>query len=701
MLIAAGVGTDVFRGFLQGLPPGTVYALIALGFVLTYKTSGVFNLAFGAQAYISAVVYFKAHTEWGWPIIPSVVLSVVILAPLVGFVLEALIFRHLRTATAVAKLVVTIGLSLALPALVDLAANFQSVAGVTPEGIVPDGASVFYDPFGVYAFSRNELVAMGVAVLAMLGLGALFKFTVKGLQMRAVVESPRMTELNGWASDRISSFAWMLSSFFAGLAGVLIAPRFNTLGANDFFNLVVVAIAAAAVGKLVSLPRALLGGLGLGILIAEINTFLPRWAETWDWLSPLQDNLTPAIPFIVLFGVIVLAPSIGRTRETTDPLAGVDPPPPALGGRSRSGRSAWVMWAVGTAVFLVVGSVVFFRADDQWLFLVTQAAIMATIFLSITVITGMAGQISLAQGAFAATGAFTVFQLVDRYDLSVIAGALLGGVVAAIVAVLVSLPLRRVSGIWVAIGTLAFAFFFDSVIIKMSWVSGEASLLQGTDVPRPVMGPWDFADDRAFLVLCLVVLAIVAIAVVQLREGTTGQTLRALRGSLVAAQSIGISPGRSRLIAFAVSGFIAGLGGALLAVHQENVNYATNFTPFAALFWLVLVVTLGSRTFEGAAAAALAFAVFDTLVLKGTLFEWVLRSPDRIPGIFPVDPTWRFVLFGLATIEFARHPEGMIESRRRRAAEKADRKAAAAADVEAAAGGSGPDRPAPTPEVAA
>lgn len=682
-MIAAGLGTDVFRGFLQGLPPGTVYALIALGFVLTYKTSGVFNLAFGAQAYISAVVYFKAHTEWGWPIVPSVVLSVIILAPLVGFVLEALIFRHLRTATPVAKLVVTIGLSLALPAMVDLAANFRSVAGVTPEGIVPDGASVFYDPFGVYAFSRNELVAMGVAVLAMLGLGALFRFTVKGLQMRAVVESPRMTELNGWASDRISSFAWMLSSFFAGLAGVLIAPRFNTLGAGDFFNLVVVAIAAAAVGKLVSLPRALLGGLGLGVLIAEVNTFLPRWAETWDWLSPLQDNLTPAIPFIVLFGVIVLAPSIGRTREASDPLAGVDPPPPALGGRSRTGRSAWVTWGASALVVVLVGSVVFFRADDQWLFLVTQAAIMTTIFLSITVITGMAGQISLAQGAFAATGAFTVFQLVDRYDLSVIAGALLGGVMAAAVAVLVSLPLRRVSGIWVAIGTLAFGFFFDSVIIKMSWVSGEASLLQGTDVPRPVIGPWDFADDRAFLVLSLLVLAVVAVVVVQIREGTTGQALRALRGSPVAAQSIGISPGRSTLIAFALSGFIAGLGGALLAMHQENVNYATNFTPFAALFWLVLVVTLGARTFEGAAAAAAAFAVFDTLVLKGTVFGWLLRSSDRIPGIFPLDPTWRFVLFGLATIEFARHPEGMIESRRRRSAEKAARKAAAAADAAA------------------
>lgn len=693
-ILAAGLGTDVFRGFLQGLPPGTVYALIALGFVLTYKTSGVFNLAFGAQAYMSAVVYFKAHTEWGWPIVPSVLLSVVILAPLVGFVLEALIFRHLRTATPVAKLVVTIGLTLALPAIIDLAANFQSVAGVTPEGIVPDGASVFYDPFGVYAFSRNELVAMVVALLAMLGLGALFRFTVKGLQMRAVVESPRMTELNGWASDRISSFAWMLSSFFAGLAGVLIAPRFNTLAANDFFNLVVVAIAAAAVGKLVSLPRALLGGLGLGILIAEINTFLPRWAETYEWLAPLQDSLTPAIPFIVLFGVIVLVPGIGGSREAADPLAGVDPPPPALGGRSQTGRSARFTWGVGAALVLVVGSVVFFRADDQWMFLVTQAAIMATIFLSITVITGMAGQISLAQGAFAATGAFTVFQTVDRYDLSVVAGALLGGLVAAGVAVLLSLPLRRVAGIWVAIGTLAFAFFFDSVIIKMSWVSGEASLLQGTDVPRPVIGPWDFADDRAFLVLCLVVLAIVGVVVVQIREGTTGQALRALRGSQVAAQSIGISPSRSLLIAFALSGFIAGLGGALLAVHQENVNYGTNFAPFAALFWLVLVVTLGSRTFEGAAAAAFAFAVFDTLVLKGTVFEWILRSPDRVPGVFPLDPTWRFVLFGLATIQFARHPEGVIESGRRRKAEKAARKAAA----EAGAVGAAPHRPAPTPE---
>src|SRR5687768_7209331 len=106
MLLAASVGEDILRAVLQGLPPGTVYALVALGFVLTYKTSGVFNLAFGAQAYVSAAMYFKAREEWGWAIVPALVLSVFVLAPALGLFLERVIFNHLRTASAVSKLVV-------------------------------------------------------------------------------------------------------------------------------------------------------------------------------------------------------------------------------------------------------------------------------------------------------------------------------------------------------------------------------------------------------------------------------------------------------------------------------------------------------------------------------------------------------------------------------------------------------------------
>jgi branched-subunit amino acid ABC-type transport system permease component len=642
--------------------------------VLAYKTSGVFNLAFGAQAYISAALYFQARNEWGWSIVPAFVLAVLVVAPAIGLVLERLIFRHLRTSSAVAKLVVAIGLTVALPSLFGVIVGFEAVAGRTPEGIVPDGADVFYDPFGVYPFSRNELVGMAVALAAMATLAALFRFTDLGLRMRAVVESHRMTELAGIRADRVSAFSWALSSLFAGLAGVLIAPRFNTLAAPDFFNLMVVGIAAAAVGALVSLARAFAGGLGLGILIALANTFLPRWSGDHPLLGQIQENVTPAMPFVVLFGLLVLWPAIRTTREQADPLAGVDPPPPSLAATTRSPLLTRLTWVAGVLFLVLTGWVVFTEADASWLFLVTQAVILGTIFLSITVITGMAGEISLCQGTFAAIGGFAAFQLTDRFEMSVLVAAFVGAVLAAVVGALLSLPVLRLGGVWVAIATLAFAYFFDSVMIKLPWVGGgDTSILQGTRVPRPTIGPWDLADDKQFLVLAIVVFVLVALAVIQIREGTVGRTLRAVRGSEVAAASIGISAARARFVAFAVSAFIAGLGGALLAMHQENVNYGSNFAPFVALFWMVIVVSLGSRTVEGAAQAAIAFALFDAVVLKGALFEWLLRDPDRVPSFLPLSPAWRFILFGLGAIQFARHPEGMVEFGKRRAHGRVER----------------------------
>jgi branched-chain amino acid transport system permease protein len=688
----ASILSDFFQAVLQGAAPGAVYALVAVGFVLTYKTSGVFNLAFGAQAYVSAALFFTAKESWGWETLPAFVLSVVIVAPALGLVLERLIFRYLRTAGAVPKLVVTIGLSVAIPALFDLLIGFKAVAGKTPEGIMPDGANVFYDPFGVYAFSRNELAAMAIVVVATLGLGAMFKFSAMGLQMQAVVESPRMTELNGIPADRVSAFAWALSSLFAGLAGVLIAPRFNTLVAPDYFNLVVVAIAAAAIGMLVSLPKALLGGLGLGVLIALLNTFTPRWVETLPWLEPIQDNVTPAIPFIVLFGVLVFVPSIRRATDAGDPLADVDPPAQSLGAVVRDRRATIITTVVWVGVLVVIGGVVFQEADQRWLFLVTQAVVFGTIFLSITVMTGLAGQISLCQGAFGAVGAFTVFQLVDRYNMPVTGAALIGGLVAAGVGALLSLPIRRLGGIWTAIATLAFAYFFDAVMVKLPFVGGgDAALMAGTDVPRPVIGPWDFEDDRLFFVLCVIVFVIVAVVVRQIQAGTLGRVLVALRGSEVGAESIGISPARARLLAFAISAFIAGLGGALLAMLQGDVNYGASFSPFVALFWVVIVVTIGSRTVQGAGIAAAAFVLFDAVILKGAFLQWILRDKELVPGFFPISPKWVLILFGLGTIQYARHPEGVLEHRRRKIAARRAKKHETGTDE--------PDAPEPSDPV--
>jgi branched-subunit amino acid ABC-type transport system permease component len=677
MLLASSVAEDFLRGILQGLPPGAVYGLIAVGFVLAYKTSGVFNLAFGAQAYISAALFFHTRNEWHWNVLVAFTFAVFVVAPSIGLILERLIFRHLPPGSALAKLVIAIGLSVALPHLFELLIGFEPVGGRTPEGLLPNGGGVFYDPFGVYPLSRNELTALVVAVIATALLTTLFRFSAIGLQMRAAVESPRMTELNGIRADRVAAFSWALSSTFAGLAGVLMAPRFNTLAAPDYFNLIIVAITAAAFGRLMSLPRALVGGLGLGILIAQVDTFLPRFSANNSWVRAIEDNVTPAMPFIALFLLVAFWPPLRANKDQVDPLSGVDPPPQLPVAVVRTRFMTNLTHSVGVGFLSVVGFVVMTRADKSWVFLVAQAVIISLILLSITVLTGLGGMISLSQGSFAAIGAFTVFQLADRTGMSTVLGAVIGALVAAAISGLLAIPLVRLGGMWVPIATLAFASFFDAVIVKLPFVGGgDKALIEGTRIPRPVIGPWNLTNDKTFLVFVVLILLVVSAGVIAIRSGTLGRSLAALRGSEVASQSIGISPVRPRVIAFVISGFIAGLGGALLGMQQENVNYAGNFTPYATLFWLVLVVTLGSRTVEGAIQGGVGFSLFDRIIFRGDLFGWILRDPDRVPGFFPVSAKWRFVLFGLSTIGFAKHPEGLVESGKRKSHERMERRRA-------------------------
>ncbi len=631
---------DQFVGALvQGVPVGAVYALIAIGFVLTYKTSGVFNLAFGAQAFVSAAAYYEMHVRRDWPLWLSLVIAVGVLAPLLGLAMERLVFRHLRGASPVAKLVASLGLLVAIPEAFTVLVDFDRESTFGAVGIVPDGRTV-YEIFGRYPITRDELVQVGVAVVGTLALAGMFRFTRAGLAMRAVVASPRLTAQRGIDADLVAAGAWMLSSLFAGLAGVLLAPRFTSIEPTAFFQLVVVAIAAAAIGRLTSIPWALAGGLFLGVLTTELATFL-------DPESLFARQIGPSLPFVVLFAVVVLLPSVRRTREAADPLAGVDPPPGRLGAATAdpagiaAARRALtaVSWSVLglLAVWTLVG------ADDFWVTVMTDAVIFGVIFLSVTVFTGLGGQISLAQASFAAVGAFTAMQFAARWDVSVLAGALIGGVIAALVGMALALPVLRLGGVWLALSTLAFALFFDAVLVKLDWVGGTT--LEGTAVPRPLLGPVDMADDRAYFVACLVALAVAGVLVAVLARGTTGLTLRALRSDEVAGESVGLVPWTARVTAFGVAAGLAGFGGALLAVRQGAVNYEVTFSPFIGMFWLLVVVALSCRTVAGAILAGLAFKALPEL------------GDAPAGGSTP----WMFIVFGLAAIVYARHPEGIAE----------------------------------------
>jgi branched-chain amino acid transport system permease protein len=630
---------EFFRYVILGIPVGCVFALMAIGIVLTYKTSGVFNLAFGAQAFVAAAIYYDRVVRHDWSPVVAFVLAVVIISPLLGLLLDKLLYRHLRTAPALAKLVVSLGLLVAIPQIVKL--WFGQGAAFNPPGLV---RSDHIYRWGQYNLDVNQVTTMVATALVVVGLTVLFKWTNLGLQMRAVVESPRMTELNGINADRVGGLAWMLSSFFAGLAGVLLAPLFATVSEVNFFTLLVAALAAAAFARLTSIPLALAGGILLGILQQLLAGYLPT-----D--SVVAQGLRPSLPFAVLLLLLLFWPGLRQREEATDPLGGVDPPPPAPAASDRGPKLTIATRAFGVVALAVLVLLVFTRLDAFWVFVVTIGVILGIIFLSFVPLTGMGGQISLCQAAFAATGAFAAAQLVSRTGMSILVAMVVAALIAGAVGALVALPAARLGGIYLALATLAFALMFEYVLRPLDWVSGG---LRPPRVPRPSIGTIDFSDDKAFFVLASVILAIVATVVLLVKRGTTGRFLDAVRGSEVAAASVGVNPFFMKVVAFSLSAAIAGLGGALLASFEGTVNYDARFNYFLGLVWLVLVVTLGSRSIQAAITAGVMFMVFPQLL--------------HLTGLSQGDASAiAYILFGLGALTYARHPEGIVEAQTRAA----------------------------------
>ncbi|HMG40355.1 MAG TPA: ABC transporter permease [Acidimicrobiales bacterium] len=631
---------DLLEYAIRGLPIGCVFALLAVGLTLTYRTSGVFNLAFAAQAYVSAAVFYVVRKEHEWPLLLAALLAIGVVAPLLGLILERGLFRHLRGTPPLTRIVTSLGLLVAIPELVKLWLGTQSQKNPPPLWPVTRTDEWLWNEGGRYVLDAGQVVTILSTALVVVGLTIMLRASAIGLRMRAVVESPRMAQLWGVDADRVSMVAWALSSALAGLVGVLLAPLFAELLPLHFFTLLVAALAACVVGRLVSIPLAVAGGIGLGVLQAVLAGLLPT-----D--SVLSTGLRPALPFVVLFLLLLLRPPRLGDRVESDPLAGVDPPPPAPPsvGRSRGLTVANRVVAIGACVVgLFLGLAVL---DSFWLQIVTSGVVLGVILLSFTLLTGMGGMVSLCQASFAAIGAFATAQITENAGLPVLTSMLAGALVAAIVGGLLAVPLLRLDGIYLALATLAFALMFQNVLVPLGWVSGGSTPI---DVPRPLLGGLDLADDELFFVFAAVCLAVVGGLVVRLRSASTGRLLDALRGSEAASIAVGISPLRQRVVAFALAAGIAGFGGGLTASWTGSANYEQSFTFFAGLVWVVLVVTMGARSVQAAVFGGMAFFLMPELL-------------QRLP-LIPTDWTAGLstALFGLGALTYVRHPEGIIQA---------------------------------------
>jgi branched-chain amino acid transport system permease protein len=628
---------------ILGIPYGCVYALIAIGLVLTYKTSGVYNLAFSAQAYVSAAIFYVLVLQSHWNKGLAFLVAVVITGPVVGLVLDRGLFRYIRTANPNVKLVSSLGLLVGIPPAVQFLWPGEHF---NPPSLSPNPNHVYRA--GSYYVNGNQVIVMVVTVLAALALAALFRYTAIGLKMRAVVESPRMAELSGVNSERVSMFSWMLSSFLAALAGVLLAPYNSNLNdTSGFITLLVVASAAAAFGGMFSLPMTLLGGVLLGVTYQGLLTgYLPLG-------SVFAKYFRPAVPFIIRVLLLLFWPPLRQARKkVTDPLASCDPPPPAPLSMTSRGTLRWInktSFPTTAIVFVVVS---LFVVSAFWQFLLTQILVFGIVFLSINMLTGLSGQLSLCQWSFGGLACFVAGQLVAHYNLPILLGLVVGAAIAAAAGALVALPSLRLEGLYLSLATLAFALLADNSLYL--WLgNGEG----GLSIPRPKVGSLDFGTDRSFFLLSLVILVICGLVFGLVKRGTTGRFLAAMRGSEVAATTIGINPVRLKITIFALSAAIAGVGGVMYGSLYRQVS-ATDFNTTFSLVFLVLVLTTGSRTVEGATNGAFGFVMLQQ-IFKGFGLRW-----SNLPVL----------LFGLGALGYAKHPEGVGDYQK-------DRSLVRAADV--------------------
>lgn len=625
---------SVLNYAIPGVPYGCEFALMAVGLVLTFRATGVFNLAFGAQAFVAAFAYDLLNQYAGWNQAAAFVVAVVLISPALGVAMDRFLFSHIPTASMTAKVISSVGLLIAIPQLIPIIFGSQQRNKI---GYLWLNPAVVYFRIGHSPVNGEALATTVITVGAVLALMAMFRWTGLGLEMRAVVESRRLSQLQGVNSPRVASGAWALSSLLAGLAGVLLLPAQGTLDPTSplqFTTLLVAGMTAAALASMRSIPWACLAGIAIGVAENVLQKYLPPG-------STIGKGLLPSFPFVLLVGVLLLNRNLRTLDQSADPLASVDPPPAPPSVTQRDRRLEVPMkWGFRLlVVFFLASSLTWIPGN--WVFPLGQGLVFSIIFLSVTLITGMSGQLSLCQAAFAGIGGFAAGQLAAHAGMSVLVGALIGGAMAAAVGALVALLVARVSGLLLTLVTLAFALFADNVLFQFSWTSGG---IDGVNVPRPALGPISFSGDRSFLVLAFVVLVIVGAVVLFVQRGTTGRFLAAMRGSPTAAASLGINLTYAKVTVFALSAGIAGLGGAFYGMSQGPVS-SNDFYYVLSLAWVVVVITTGSRNVEGAIQAGMAFALSVQILTY---------LPQRLGGI-------QFVLFAFGALTYAQHPEGIVE----------------------------------------
>ncbi|HNP56768.1 MAG TPA: branched-chain amino acid ABC transporter permease/ATP-binding protein [Gordonia sp. (in: high G+C Gram-positive bacteria)] len=630
-------GLENLAFLLLGTGSGAVFGALALGIVLTYRSSGVVNFATGAIALFGAYVY--AYLRQGELIVPvpglpatvdigtdlgfvPAALIGVAASALLGLVLYLLVFRPLRTAPMVARAVAALGVSLLIPALFVVRMGTSAMAS---EAIFPstiwriDGTPVQADR----VYFAITVLLLGVVVWLF------YRYSGFGLATRAAAETERGAYVSGLSPDRLAAINWVISSAVAGLAGVLITPIVPVVPiAYTLF--IVPALAAAIVARFDRVIVAVVAGLAIGMLGSWVGSMASQHS-----VLP-SSGLPEMVPLLLIVAVLVVRAKPLPARGAVILKS--------LGSAPRPNRV--LVPAVLGAAIAVVGLLVLSERLRAGLII---SIIMAVIALSIVVVTGYAGQISLAQLTIAGVAGFLVGPLARVWHLGFPWAPLLAALIAAAIGVLIGLPALRIRGLAVAVVTLAMAFAVEAVWFRNIDVVGSS----GVAVVPPRLFGLDLAVGTgleyprvAFGVLCVVVATAVALFVAWLRRSRLGSQMLAVRANEKSAAAAGVNVVRVKVAAFGIGAFIAGLGGSLLAYQQQTVTFEA-FSAMASVTFFATVYLCGATSISGGllaglvAANGLVYILVDEsvgigqwypVVMSVLLILMVVLNPEGIVG---------------------------------------------------------------------
>lgn len=569
--------TEFLSLTVAGLVTGCIYSISALGLVVTYTTSGVFNFAHGAVGMIAAFLFWLLWVDFHWPTLLAVAVVLLVIAPVMGGVIERVLIRRVAGGGLRLTAPVTLGLLLFLVGLATTIWNPQTGRTV-PQFFSGHEISIFHT-----VVTDHEIVIAACAVFAALFLRFFLHRTRVGVTMRAVVDDPSLVGLTGASASSFAGLGWIFGAVLAALAGILLSSVVN-LNVETLTLLVVNAFAAAILGRLRSLPITFGGGIALGLVTSYAIGYLP--------VGSLLSTLQSVTPMIFLLLVLLVLPD----RRLSTSLQKLKSP------RFVSFNKSLVMGAA-----LVAAGVVFaYSLSTSSLETAGHGIAVGLILLTLVPLTGYGGQMSLCQFTLAGIGGVMMSRVAGGHSWW---GLLAAAAVAGAVGVVISLPALRMRGLYLALATLAFADAMDSAFFSNSTVMGVNGALP---VGRVNLGPISLQGNRAFFMALVVVFALAGIGITALRRSRWGRYLFAMSDSEVGATTFGMNLTVVKIALFGGTAAFAGFAGALYGGQQHLIG-PTDFTLLLSLTGLLIVTMSGIRTVSGTLIAAIGLALFPVI----------------------------------------------------------------------------------------